>query len=51
LLTVSLEPQGQGTLVTLRHTGVPDDEFGRQHGEGWAFVLSAMEQRFAKRGR
>ena len=35
------------TLVTLRHTGVPDDDFGRQHGEGWGFVLAAIEQRFA----
>ena len=30
---------------------VPDDDFGRQHGEGWGFVLGMIEQRFAKRGR
>jgi len=35
--------------VTLRHTGVPDDDFGRQHGDGWSFMLGTIEQRFAKR--
>jgi len=49
VVNVSFEPEGQGTLVTLRHSGVPDDDFGRQHGEGWAFMLSAIEARFAKR--
>jgi hypothetical protein len=28
---------------------VPDDDFGRQHGEGWDFVLGAIEERFARR--
>jgi uncharacterized protein YndB with AHSA1/START domain len=49
VVTVTFEPEGDGTRVTLRHTGVPDDDFGRQHGEGWAFVLGAIEARFAKR--
>jgi uncharacterized protein YndB with AHSA1/START domain len=51
VLTVTFEPEGNQTRVTLRHTGVPDDDFGRQHGEGWAYVLGAIEQRFAKRQR
>lgn len=51
VLTVTFEPEGNKTLVTLRHTGVPDDDFGRQHGEGWNFVLGAIEMRFAKGGR
>ncbi len=49
LLSVTFEPAGNGTLVTLRHTNVPDDDFGRQHGEGWSYVLGAIEARFAKR--
>jgi uncharacterized protein YndB with AHSA1/START domain len=49
-VTVTLEPEGAGTRVTLHHAGVPDDDFGRQHGEGWAFVLGAIEARFTKRG-
>jgi uncharacterized protein YndB with AHSA1/START domain len=51
VLTVTFEPEGNKTRVTLRHTGVPDDDFGRQHGEGWNYVLGAIEERFAIRGR
>jgi uncharacterized protein YndB with AHSA1/START domain len=49
VLTVTLEPDGKATRVTLRHAGVPDDDFGRQHGEGWSFMLDMIEKRFAKR--
>jgi hypothetical protein len=42
------EEEGNRTRVTLRHAGVPDDDFGRQHREGWAYVLGAIEDRFAK---
>ena len=48
VLTLTFEPKGNQTLVTLRHSGVPDDDFGRQHGEGWDYVLGAIAERFAK---
>jgi uncharacterized protein YndB with AHSA1/START domain len=48
VVTLTFEPEGDKTRVTLRHHGVPDDEFGRQHGEGWDFVLGAIEQRFTR---
>ena len=51
VLTVTFAPEGNKTRVTLRHTGVPDDDFGRQHGEGWNYVLGAIEERFAQGGR
>jgi uncharacterized protein YndB with AHSA1/START domain len=50
-VTVTLEPKGDGTLVTLRHTDLPDDDMGRQHEEGWNFVLGAIADRFASRAR
>jgi uncharacterized protein YndB with AHSA1/START domain len=50
-VTLTLEPVDGGTRLTLRHTDVPDNELGRQHAEGWGFVLGAIEARFAKRGR
>jgi hypothetical protein len=28
VVTITFEPEAKGTLVTLRHTGVPDDDFG-----------------------
>jgi uncharacterized protein YndB with AHSA1/START domain len=50
-VTVTLEPNDGGTLVTLRHADVPDDEMGRQHEEGWNFILGAIADRFAARPR
>ena len=49
VVSVSLEPAGAETRVTLQHSGVPDDAFGRQHGDGWGINKGAIEQRFARR--
>ena len=49
VVTLTFAPEGPATRVILKHSGVPDDDFGRQHGEGWAYVLGAIEARFAKR--
>ncbi len=48
VVTLTLEPQGNQTLVKLRHANVPDDELGRRHEEGWGFVLGAIADRFTK---
>ncbi len=50
-VTVTLEPKGEETLLTLRHTNLPDDDMGGQHKEGWSFVLGAIADRFATHGR
>src|ERR1700722_17895865 len=34
IVTVKMEPRGYQTQVTLRHSGVPDDDMGRQHKHG-----------------
>jgi len=47
VVAVTFEPHGDQTEVTLRHSGVPDDEMGRRHKEGWTWVLSMLAQRFA----
>lgn len=47
VVTITFEPQGPKTLMTLRHSGIPDDEMGRQHRDGWDWMLQAIEQRFA----
>jgi uncharacterized protein YndB with AHSA1/START domain len=49
VVLVTFEPRGDQTEVTLRHSGVPDDELGRQHKEGWAWVLSTLAASFAAR--
>jgi uncharacterized protein YndB with AHSA1/START domain len=49
IVTVTMEAKGEETEVTLRHSGVPDDEMGRQHKEGWTWVLSALAEALASR--
>ena len=49
VVTITLEKTSDGTLLSLRHVGVPDDELGRSHAEGWGFIISAIEQRFPAR--
>jgi uncharacterized protein YndB with AHSA1/START domain len=48
VVAVTFEQRGDQTEVTLRHSGVPDDEMGRRHEEGWTWVLSMLAERFAK---
>jgi uncharacterized protein YndB with AHSA1/START domain len=48
VVRVTLEPKGDTTEVTLRHSGVPDDEMGRQHEAGWNWALSVLAERLAE---
>jgi uncharacterized protein YndB with AHSA1/START domain len=48
LVELHFEAQGEQTLVTLRHSNVPDDEMGRRHEQGWGFVLGAIAERCAR---
>ena len=49
VVTVTLQPRGDQTEVTLRHAGVPDDELGHQHKEGWTWILNALADALAPR--
>jgi uncharacterized protein YndB with AHSA1/START domain len=51
VVTVTLEPKDGATLVTIRHTGVPDDDMGRGHAEGWGWMLGMLEQKYGKKAR
>jgi uncharacterized protein YndB with AHSA1/START domain len=46
VVTLTFEARGEQTEVTLCHSGVPDDEMGRKHKEGWTWVLSMLAKRF-----
>jgi uncharacterized protein YndB with AHSA1/START domain len=48
-VALTFEPQGDFTLMTLRHSNLPDDEMGRRHEEGWGFVLGVLEEGFRQR--
>jgi uncharacterized protein YndB with AHSA1/START domain len=49
IIAVTFDPQGERTEVTLRHSGVPDDEMGRRHEQGWTWVLSLLAERFVSK--
>lgn len=49
IVTFTLEPRGDETEVTLRHSGLPDDEMGRQHKDGWTWILSMLAEGLASR--
>lgn len=49
IVTLTFEPHGNDTEVTLRHSGVPDDETGLKHKDGWAWVLDMLAQGMAAR--
>jgi uncharacterized protein YndB with AHSA1/START domain len=49
VVTVTLQPRGDQTEVTLCHAGVPDDELGHQHKEGWTWILNALADALAAR--
>ncbi|HXW63015.1 MAG TPA: SRPBCC domain-containing protein [Candidatus Acidoferrales bacterium] len=44
IVTVTMEARANETDVTLRHSGVPDDEMGRRHKDGWTWILSMLAQ-------
>lgn len=48
-VSLTMEPRGDETEVTLKHTGVPDDEMGRQHKDGWTWILSKLAEGLAAR--
>jgi uncharacterized protein YndB with AHSA1/START domain len=47
-VTVTFQRRAGGTLMTLRHGGLPNDDHGRLHREGWRQFLGRMEGRFGK---
>ena len=50
VVTFSLEKKGAQTEVTLHHAGLPADAMGRQHKDGWEWILGALAEAFGKRG-
>jgi uncharacterized protein YndB with AHSA1/START domain len=47
IVTVTLKKQGQDTLMTLVHSGLPDTDGGRSHDKGWNYFLEIFLQQFA----
>lgn len=51
MVTVTFKKQGDGTLMTLVHTGLPDNERGRGHEKGWNFFLDSFVEKCGKAHR
>ena len=49
VVLLTLESTGGNTTVTLRHSGLLDDEMGRGHKEGWTWALSMLAESFGSR--
>lgn len=40
---VTLTPDGDDTIVRLRHFGLPDDDAAKRHTEGWDHYLERLQ--------
>jgi len=47
-VTVTFKKDGNGTLMTLVHSDLPDDEDGRGHDKGWNYFLGNFAEKFAQ---
>ena len=43
LVRVTLEPDGNGTVVRLRHSGLPNEEMLESHKGGWEHFLARLQ--------
>lgn len=39
---LTIEPDGDGTVLSLRHTGLPDGEAAAMHEEGWRHFTAQL---------
>jgi uncharacterized protein YndB with AHSA1/START domain len=44
-VTIEMTPSRDATDLVLTHTGLPDDEMGRGHEEGWKHFTGLLEER------
>jgi uncharacterized protein YndB with AHSA1/START domain len=50
-VTVTFEQQGQNTLMTLVHSGLPDHDLARGHERGWNYFLGVFRDQFGSGSR
>jgi uncharacterized protein YndB with AHSA1/START domain len=41
-VTVEMTPSGGGTNLVLTHSGLPNDDLGRGHEEGWKKITGTL---------
>jgi len=50
-VTVTFEKKGEGTLMTLVHSGLPEHEKARGHERGWNYFLGVFLEQFGNGSR
>ena len=50
-VTVIFQSQGEDTLMTLIHSGLPDHERSRGHDKGWNYFLDTLRAQFGDGSR
>lgn len=51
VVTVTFEPNQQGTLLTLVHSELPDCDRARSHENGWNYFLGVFREQFGDGSR
>jgi uncharacterized protein YndB with AHSA1/START domain len=47
IVTVTFEKTEDGTLMTILHSGLPNDDMARAHEKGWNSILDEFAKNFA----
>ena len=51
MVTLTFQKQGEGTLMTLAHSGLPDHDPARGHERGWGYFLGIFHEQFGDGSR
>src|SRR5277367_1637384 len=51
IVTLTFKKQGEDTLMTLVHSGLPDTDGGRGHEKGWNYFLNMFPVQFTDASR
>jgi uncharacterized protein YndB with AHSA1/START domain len=51
MVTLTFKSQGDDTLMTLVHSGIPDTDAGRGHEKGWNYFLDIFPEQFGDGSR
>lgn len=51
VVTLTFKKKGQGTLMTLVHTGLPNNKGGKGHENGWTYFMDEFTGQFGKSPR
>jgi len=50
-VAITFKKAGDGTVMTLQHSGLPNDEGGKSHERGWNYFMDSFPKGFAKARR